>query len=171
MPARTSHGSGRVALTELAAVGAGVVIEDTALVFHPDHVFVGDRVYVGHYAVLNGYHCGELHLGAGTWVGQHVLLHGAGGLFVGAEVGIGPGVRILTSHHADPGRDHPLMQGALTLAPVRIGDGCDLGCNAVILPGVTLGRGVQVGAGAVVTRDLPDYAVAMGVPARVTRTR
>jgi acetyltransferase-like isoleucine patch superfamily enzyme len=104
-------------------------------------------------------------------VGPHTLLHGAGGLFIGREVGIGPGVRILTSTHAEPGGLLPVMRGAIAMAPVTIGDGCDLGCNAVVLPGVSLGRGVQVGAGAVVTGDLPEGAVAIGVPARVARMR
>jgi acetyltransferase-like isoleucine patch superfamily enzyme len=54
---------------------------------------------------------------------------------------------------------------------VRVGDGCNLGCNAVLLPGVTLGRGVLLGAGAVVSGDLPDDCVAAGVPARVVRQR
>lgn len=171
MTARRSHGSGQVGLSELASVGEGTVLEATALVFHPERVHLGAGVYVAHYAILNGYHAGELRLGDGCWVGPHAFLHGAGGLRVGAEVGIGPGVRILTSAHEDPGGGAPWMRGALRLAPVTIGDGCDLGCNAVILPGVTLGPGVQVGAGAVVTRDLPAGAVAVGVPARVTRTR
>ncbi|MDY0000733.1 MAG: DapH/DapD/GlmU-related protein [Polyangia bacterium] len=171
MKTRTSHGSGRVAPGELGALGEGSVIEETALVFHPARVFLGAGVYVAHYAVLQGYHSGELRIGDGSWVGPHCLLHGAGGLFVGRDVGIGPGVRILTSVHQDPGGIQPVMEGALAFAPVVIGDGCDLGCNAVVLPGVTLGRGVQVGAGAVVTRDLPDGAVAIGAPARVTRQR
>lgn len=171
MTARRSHGTGRVSLADLGGVGEGTVIEATALIFHPPRVFLGAGVYVAHYALLNGYHSGELRIGDGSWVGPHTFLHGAGGLIVGREVGIGPGVRILTSVHDDPGGLLPVMRGALAFAPVIIGDGCDLGCNAVVLPGVTLGRGVQVGAGAVVTRDLPDGAVAIGVPARVARTR
>jgi len=156
---------------DLRACGDGVIIEPGAIILHPENVTLGDRVYVGHYAVINGYHVGRVLVGAGTWIGQHCLLHGAGGLVLDAEVGVGPGCRILTSTHADPGPDAPIMSGALVLAPVTIGEGSDLGCNAVILPGVTIGRGVQVGAGAVVREDVPDFAVAAGVPARVVRQR
>ena len=54
---------------------------------------------------------------------------------------------------------------------VEIGDHSDVGIGAIILPGVTIGRGVQVGAGAVVTCDLPDSVVAAGVPARALHKR
>lgn len=156
---------------DLRACGEGVIIEPGAIILHPQNVTLGDGVYVGHYAVLNGYHVGEVVVGPGTWIGQHCLLHGAGGLLIGADVGVGPGCRVLTSTHADPGPDEPIMSGDLVYRTVSIGDGSDLGCNAVILPGVTIGRGVQVGAGAVVREDLPDFTVAVGVPARVVRRR
>ncbi|MCS6914560.1 MAG: hypothetical protein NZ890_15130 [Myxococcota bacterium] len=63
------------------------------------------------------------------------------------------------------------MRGALQFAPVRLCDGCDIGIGAIILPGVTVGEGAQVGAGAVVTRDVPARAVVAGNPARVLRQR
>jgi acetyltransferase-like isoleucine patch superfamily enzyme len=171
MKQRTRQGEGTVRPADLRVCGVGVVIEPGAVILHPENVSLGDHVYVGHYAVLNGYHAGELICGPGTWIGQHCLLHGAGGLVLGAEVGVGPGCRVLTSAHRDPGRDQPIMSGSLDLAPVRIGDGSALGCNAVVLGGVTIGRGVQVGAGAVVREDLADFSVAVGVPARVVRHR
>ncbi len=163
--------AGLVRPEDLREHGEEVVIEPGAVILHPENVSLGDRVYLGHYAVLNGYHSGELVLGSGTWVGQHCLLHGAAGLHLGSDVGVGPGCRLITSTHADPGPSAPIMSGALVFAPVRIGDGSDLGCNVVVLPGVTIGRGVQVGAGAVVTHDLPDLCVAVGSPARVVRRR
>jgi acetyltransferase-like isoleucine patch superfamily enzyme len=57
------------------------------------------------------------------------------------------------------------------LAPVVIEDDCDLGVGAIVLPGVRIGKGAQIGAGAVVVEDVPPYSVAIGVPARVTRER
>ena len=171
MKKRTSYGSGIVSLADLAACGKGTVVEADARIFHPDRVQLGAGVYVGHFTVIHGYHQGHVRIGDGTFVGQHCLLHGAGGLDIETRVGIGAGVRILTSTHEDPGHDHAIIEGAIRFAPVRIGEGSDLGVNAVVLPGVTVGRGVQVGAGAVVTEDLPDHAVAVGVPARVTRLR
>lgn len=162
-----SHGSGEVNPSALASCGRGVVFEPGALVFHPENIELGDDVYVGHYAILKGYYINKLRVGAGSWIGQQAFLHAAGGLTVGVRVGIGPGARILTSRHAlTDSTDSPIMDRPLELAPVVLEDGCDIGVGAIILPGVTVGRAAQVGAGAVVTRDVPAGAVVVGVPAR-----
>jgi acetyltransferase-like isoleucine patch superfamily enzyme len=168
---RRSHGTGHWTVEELATFGEGSVIEADVLIFHPDHVAIGRDVYVGHLAILKGYHRNRLEIGDGSWIGEQSFLHAAGGITIGRNVGIGPGVRIITSRHAEAGRDTPILHSPITFAPVAIGDDADLGIGSIVMPGVTIGRGVQVGAGAVVVRDLPDYAVAAGVPARVIRTR
>ena len=167
-----SHGTGQFDPAELAACGEGTVFEAGALVFHPENVSLGRDVYVGHYAILKGYYKNRLSVGDGSWIGQLAFLHAAGGLEVGRRVGIGPGVKILTSSHELAGdAAAAIMDGALALAPVVLEDGCDVGAGAVVLPGVRIGRGAQVGAGAVVTRDVPAGAVVRGVPAEVTRMR
>ena len=166
-----SHGTGAFRPEDLASCGEGCVFEAGALVFHPENVHLGRNVYVGHQAILKGYHVNELHVGDESWIGQQCFLHAAGGLRIGARVGIGPGVRILTSHHREAGRGVPILFAPVEVASVVIDDDADLGVGAIVLPGVTVGRGAQVGAGAVVTRDVPPYAVVVGVPARVTRSR
>lgn len=168
---RRSHGTGRFAPEDLAACGEGCVFEPGVLVFHADRVWIGRDVYVGHHAILKGYHAGDLRIGDGTWIGQQCFFHAAGDLTIGANVGIGPGVKIITSYHAEAGRDVPILHAPVELAPVVIEDDADLGVGAIVLPGVTVGRGAQIGAGAVVTRDVPAYAVAAGNPARVLRER
>jgi len=163
-----SHGTGTFAPSDLARLGEGVVFEPGVLVFHPETIEIGDEVYVGHGAMLKGYYKGRMVIGARSWIGQQCFLHSAGGITLGARVGLGPGAKILTSTHELPAdRSLPIMDGPLRFAPVVLGDGCDVGVGAIILPGVTLGRGVQIGAGAVVTEDIADYAIAAGVPARV----
>ena len=141
------------------------------LVFHPENVQLGRNVYVGHYAILKGYYKNTLRIGDETWIGQQVFMHSAGGLEIGARVGIGPGVRIITSNHREAGRQVPVLFSPVEFAPVVIGDDSDLGVGSVVLPGVTIGRGAVIGAGAVVAEDIPEYAVAAGVPARVLRLR
>lgn len=166
-----THGSGQWRPEQLGRLGADVVLEPGVLIFHPEHVELGDGVYVGHHAILKAYHRNRLVIGPRSWIGQQCFLHGAGGITIGARVGVGPGVKILTSAHSGRPVAADIMDTELTFAPVVIGDGTDIGVGAVILPGVTIGCRVQVGAGAVVATSVPDYAVAAGVPAQVLRDR
>ncbi len=168
----SSHGSGQITREELSACGEQVVIEPGALFFHPETITVGDEVYIGHYAILKGYYKNTMTIGARSWIGQAAFLHSAGGLTIGKRVGIGPGVKIITSTHEMPeSADTPVMDGPLLLKPVTLEDGCDIGVGAVILPGVRVGKGAQVGAGAVVTRSVPAGAIVAGVPAQIVGNR
>jgi acetyltransferase-like isoleucine patch superfamily enzyme len=152
-------------------MGSGVVIEPGVLVFHPENIVLQDNVYIGHYAILKGYYKNQIVIGEGTWIGQQCFLHGAGGLVIGKNVGIGPGVKIITSAHAEEWEGKPILQNPIEFAPVTIEDGADIGIGAIVLMGVTIGQGAQIGAGAVVTRDVPPFAVCAGVPAKVVRMR
>lgn len=147
------------------------MLEDGVRIFHPANVELGDRVYVGHDTILEGYHNAQMFIGAGTWIGAQCFFHSAGGLTIGANVGIGAGVRILTSVHQEAGRQTPILHAPLSFAPVTIEADVDIGLSAVVLPGVMIGRGAQVGAGAVVTKDVAPYAVVAGSPAKELRKR
>ncbi|MEM9072880.1 MAG: acyltransferase [Myxococcota bacterium] len=166
-----SHGDGAFRVEELGRCGADCVFESGVLVFHPENVELGTNVYVGHQAILKGYHRNKMQIGDETWIGQQAFLHSAGGIRIGARVGLAPGVRIITSFHEEAGRATPILNAPIEFAPVVVEDDCDLGVSAVVLPGVTIGKGAQIGAGAVVASDIPPYSIAMGVPARVTRER
>lgn len=168
---RTSHGNGQWSLTDFAALGDGSIIEDTALIFRMAYISIGANVYIGHHVILKAYPQSTLQIGDGTWIGEQTYLNSAGSLRVGRNVGIGIGVRIITSTHSEQGRDVPILHAPLAYAGVEIDDDSDIGVSSTILPGVRIGRGVQVAAGAVVAEDLPDYCVAAGVPARVLRWR
>ena len=170
-PMRHSHGSGRFERSQFARIGENVIIEAGVLVFHPENVEMGDGVYVGHYTILKGYYRGRMVIGDGTWIGQQCFFHSAGDLSIGRNVGIGPGVKIITSSHAEEGISKPILHSRIQTAPVVVEDDADLGAGSVILPGVHVGKGAQVGAGAVVASDVPPYAVVAGVPARLIRTR
>jgi len=147
------------------------VFERGVLVFHPENIVLGANVYVGHQTILKGYYKNEMHIGDESWIGQQCFLHSAGGLTIGARVGIGPGVKIITSTHDEAGRGVAVLFSPVTFAPVVVEDDSDLGVGCVVLPGVTIGRGAIIGAGAVVTQNVPAFAVAAGVPARVLRVR
>ncbi|MDW8247511.1 MAG: acyltransferase [Sandaracinaceae bacterium] len=166
-----SHGSGRFREEELGSLGPGAVFEEGVLIFHPENVHVGARVYVGHYAILKGYYKNTLRIGDESWIGPQAFLHAAGGLEIGKKVGIGPGVKIFTSYHEEDHLDIPVLEAPLVFKKVVIEDEADIGVGAIVLPGVQVGRGAIVGAGAVVTRDVPPYAIVAGNPARLLRYR
>jgi acetyltransferase-like isoleucine patch superfamily enzyme len=168
---RSSHGSGQFERSQFHRIGRGVVIEPGALIFHPETIELGDNVYIGHYTIIKGYYRGQMVIGSGTWIGQQCFFHSAGDLIVGKNVGIGPGVKIITSYHAEEGISKPILHSRIELASVVIEDDADVGIGAVILPGVTIAKGAKVGAGAVVTRDVPAYGIVAGVPARVLGMR
>lgn len=95
-----------------------------------------------------------------------------GPLDMGANIMMGPDVCIMTSRHNTSRTDVPMcQQGHLPKQKVTICDDVWIGARVIILPGVTIGKGSIIGAGAVVTKDVPEYAVVAGVPAKVIKYR
>jgi len=170
-PERRSHGSGAFEPEQVARLGRRVVFEAGVLIFHPENLEIGDDVYVGHQTILKGYHDAHMRIGSGTWIGPQCFFHSAGGIEIGCDVGVGPGVRILTSTHRLDQLDRPILHADIERAGVIVEDDADLGVGAILLPGSRVRRGAQVGAGAVVTGEVPELAVAAGVPARVLGRR
>jgi acetyltransferase-like isoleucine patch superfamily enzyme len=102
-------------------------------------------------------------------IGNDVLLN-AGSMITSAElVSIGDDVAVAYDAFITDSDDHGLEGARPRVAPVRIGSGSWIGARAIVLPGVTLGRRVVVGAGAIVTKSFPDDVLVAGVPARVVR--
>lgn len=95
-----------------------------------------------------------------------------GPIKIGNNVMMGPEVIIYTSGHKFDRTDIPMMdQGFTEYKPVTIGNDVWFGRRVIIMPGVTIGDGCVIGAGAVVTKDIPPYSVAAGVPAKVVKSR
>lgn len=91
---------------------------------------------------------------------------------IGNWVMLAPGVVILSSTHNSDRVDIPMvMQGEGNGVPPSIGDDVWVGRNAIIMPGVRVGEGSIVGAGAVVTKDVPAFSVVGGVPAKIIKSR
>lgn len=106
----------------------------------------------------------------GAGLGVNCFVRGP--LRIGKYVMMGPEVVILTNTHQHSRTDIPMQQqGYEPVRGVEIGDDVWIGYRGTILPGVKIGNGVIIGAGAVVTRDVPDFAVVGGVPAKVIRFR
>lgn len=166
-----THGDGKFKIEQFRSIGQGVIFEQDVMVFHPERIVIGDNVYIGHRTILKGYYKSLMEIGSDTWIGQCCFLHSAGGLKIGRKVGIGPYVKIITSSHHDEGAGSCILDSPVEFAPVEIEEECDIGVGAIILPGVKIGKGVQIAAGAVVTTDIPPYCVAGGVPAKKIRNR
>lgn len=151
-------------------LGSSVRIEPGVGFMHAETFEIGDGVFLGAQAYLQGGNGGTCRIGARVWIGPQAYLD-ARDLTIEDDVALGPGVRILGSAHTGSPVELPVPQTDLDIQPVRIEAGAELGVNAVVMPGVTIGRGSLVGAGAVVTRDVPPLAVVAGVPATVLRYR
>lgn len=108
---------------------------------------------------------GDVAVGAGVWVGPYTILDGSGGLTVGDGCTVAAGVHVYT--HDNIAQTVTGGAAPIERAPVAIGARTYLGPNVVVAKGVTIGVGCVVGAGALVTRSLPDASLAVGMPARV----
>jgi acetyltransferase-like isoleucine patch superfamily enzyme len=152
------------------AFGDGATIAAGAGFRHLERVEIGSGVFVGEGAMVQGHARGSCRIGDKAWIGPQAFLD-ARALAIEELAAIGPGARILTAQHSGLPAEAPVMATEQKVGPVTIGAGADIGVNATLLPGARIGRGAIVGAGAVVTGDIPDGAVAAGVPARVLRFR
>lgn len=109
---------------------------------------------------------GDPKIGDGTWIGAFTVVDGSGGLTIGRGCDVSCGVHIYTHstvRRCVSGRRYDTIDRA----PVVIGDHVFLGANVVVMMGVTIGDSAVVAAGAVVTHDVPAYAVVGGIPATV----
>jgi len=153
-----------------ARFGDGVHVGSGVGFKHPETFEVGHGVFIGAQAYLQGRFDGRCVIGDHVWIGPQSYLD-ARDLAIEEYVGWGPGAKVLGSTHTGIPVDVPVIETDLEIRPVRIEAWADIGTNAVVLPGVTVGRGSLVGAGAVVTTDVPPFAVVAGVPARFLRWR
>ena len=150
--------------------GEGLRVAPGVCLRHVETFEIGDGVAIGEQAVIQGRHDGRCLIGDKVWIGPQAFLD-ARDMTLGDHVGWGPGARLLGSTHTGLPLSAPVIATDLLIAPTTVEAEADIGVNAVILPGVTVGRGAIVGAGAVVTRDVPPFAKAAGVPAAVIAMR
>jgi len=140
----------------------------------PAGIQIGSESLIMKNAILHVYnfrnlpHAG-ISIGARSLVGESCILRGQGGITIGDDVYLGTLVQILAVNHVFHDTSRPISRQGITAQGISIGSGSWIGSGAIILDGVKIGRNVVIGAGAVVSKDVPDYAVAVGNPARVVR--
>jgi acetyltransferase-like isoleucine patch superfamily enzyme len=146
------------------AIGVGVSFK------HPETFEIGSGVFIGAQSYIQGRFDGRCTIGDHVWIGPQSYFD-ARDLVIEDYVGWGPGAKVLGSTHSGLPVDIPIIGTDLEIRPVRIEAWADVGTGAIVLPGVTIGRGSIVGAGAVVASDVAPFAIVAGVPARFLRWR
>ena len=115
-----------------------------------------------------------MHIDKGSKISRTVIVDDSRPdlITIGRNVWVTAGCQLLC-HQRDLSyyeRGKPVMDCPLKYAPIVIKDGAHIGNGSIIMPGVTIGKGAVIGAGAVVTKDIPDYCLAVGIPAKVVKT-
>jgi acetyltransferase-like isoleucine patch superfamily enzyme len=148
-------------------VGRGVLIRGEQNISLGDGVKLGDRIFL----CATGSR-GRISIGPQTSIDVGSILYGEGGLVIGADCAIAAGVTIYTqTNRYHPRPEQKVREQGPEYAEVKIGDDVWLGMRSAILPGVKIGDHAVVGAGAVVTQDVEQWKVVVGVPARVVGDR
>lgn len=159
-------------------IGMGSVINKPLMICGKKYIHLGDKVTIRDGARIeavsewNGMKYNPtLIIGSGTTIEQNLHLTFASNLVIGENCMIMANAMITDISHQYDNIGMPPMKEDVEIKETKIGDRCFIGKNACIMPGVTLGKDVVVGANAVVTKDVPDYCVVVGIPAKVIKIR
>ena len=160
----------------LRSLGYRALLYKPLLVYNPGRISIGDRTQIRDFARLEVIHRPHLGWNADLRIGNRVTIEQGVHIVCQSSVTIGDDVAITaycaivdTFHPHDPPDVGPPIGTRLPTSPtsVSIGDGTFIGMHSVVLPNVRIGRGCIIGAGSIVSQDIPDYAMASGSPARV----
>src|SRR5579862_7502284 len=149
-------------------IAASVRIADNVKIFHPELVnlygcVIGSDTRIGAFVEIQK----NATVGARCKISSHTFI--CEGVVIEDEVFVGHGVMFTNDRfpHATNPDGSPQSEADWTVEPTRVRRGASIGSNATIICGVTIGEGALVGAGSVVTKDVPQFAIVAGVPARV----
>ena len=128
---------------------------------------------LGSHSVVESFSCinnavGDVLIGKHTRIGLHNTIIGP--VTIGDHVNLAQGITVTALNHNFADTTKRIDEQGITTRPVVIGDDVWIGANAVILPGVTIGRHAVIAAGAVVTKDVPEKTLVGGVPAKIIKT-
>ncbi len=156
-------------------LGDNVIIEDNCVLDAKGKdnkgMFIGDNVTIGRNCVLSCKN-GDLYIGENTVININAFIQSGKRVDIGKNVGIGAYCYIIgAGEHTMTRTDIPIMSQEQTVKGIIIEDNAAIGTGAKIKDGITIGRDAFIGAGAVVTKSIPEFAIAVGMPARVIKKR
>jgi acetyltransferase-like isoleucine patch superfamily enzyme len=158
----------RIRLGERVMIGEGCFLDAHSLT---GRITLGDDVWLSRGCYVLAHRDAEVQIDDRAYIGHRCLLYGTAGLRVGQDVLMANDVQLICGNHTFARRDLPIRAQPTEERPIAIEDDVWLGASVIVLGGVTVGRGSVVGAGAVVTRSLPPYSIARGVPAKIVGVR
>lgn len=151
------------------SVGRNVRIHQMAVIANPAALSLGDDVRIDAFTIISAKH---VEIGSHVHIGGHCLLSGRGAITIGSFCGISNGVKFFTSSDKVDIADHSIADDEHTdTADIHLERHATLCANVVVMPGVTFGRCCYVGAFSLVKKDIPEYTIASGIPAKVRRVR
>lgn len=156
-------------------LGNNVMVEDNCVLDAKGKsnkgIFIGNNVTIGRNCVLSCKN-GDLHIGDNTIININAFIQSVKRVDIGKDVGIGAYCYIMgAGDHMMTRTDIPIMAQGQVVKGITIEDNAAIGTGAKIKDGITIGRDAFIGAGAVVTKSIPEFSIAVGVPARVIRNR
>ena len=167
----------RLAYGSHITLGNGVYL-DSGVYLHalPAGISIGDNTMVMHHTMLHVFnfrglpHAG-ISIGKNCFIGEYNVFRGQGGISIGDDVYTGPMVQFVAVNHVFSDPHTPIREQGITAKGIVVENDVWLGSGATVVDGVTIGRGSIIGAGAVVTGDIPPYSIAVGVPAKRIKDR
>jgi acetyltransferase-like isoleucine patch superfamily enzyme len=159
----------KISIGDSVTLESGVRLKSSA---HNSKIRIGDGTSIERGVDIKAHRLGKIEIGANTYIGPYTCLSGKT-ISVGENCLIGSHGGIYAGNHNFSDSTRPIKEQGLTYKEkgIVIEDDCWLGSGVRVVDGVTIGRGSAIGAGAVVTKDIPPYSVAVGVPAKVIYQR
>jgi galactoside O-acetyltransferase len=161
--------------TSCIEIGTGVYIFKGVRINGRGHlnnkIYLGNKVAIERNVDIGSLKDTYIHIDDDTFIGTDVCIEGPGDIKIGKKCMIAAHSGIYANNHNFTDPIEPIKEQGITSKGIVIEDDCWLGHGVTVLDGVTIGKGSVIGAGAVVNKDIPPFSVAVGVPARVVKSR
>lgn len=161
--------------TRYIEIGNGVYIFRDVRIDGGGHqnnrIYIGDGVALEKSVTIGALEDTRIYIDERTFIGPHICIAGPGNITIGKNCLIASHTGIFANNHIFDDPTRMIVAQGVTRKGIVIEDDCWLGHRVTVLDGVTIGKGSVIGAGAVVTKDIPPYSVAVGIPARVIKSR